>query len=163
MAVQEPQRRRHRPTVQDLGALVFLECSRPAANDPAGVSLRQAELLADPPHLDRRQHALRLNPSLVRRAISNCRSKSEAGCDNLEGYRRRRQLLKRWLPRSRTSSMERTRRSPRLRLRSRPTAAPLRWPGLAEPRSEERRVGKECVSTCSTRGSPYQSKKKQNK
>src|SRR3546814_17552335 len=27
-------------------------------------------------------------------------------------------------------------------------------------RSEERRVGKECVSTCSTRWSPYHSKKK---
>src|SRR3546814_13487400 len=26
-------------------------------------------------------------------------------------------------------------------------------------RSEERRVGKECVSTCSSRGSPYHSKK----
>src|SRR3546814_6495557 len=28
------------------------------------------------------------------------------------------------------------------------------------PRSEERRVGKECVSTCSSRWSPYHSKKK---
>src|SRR3546814_13586750 len=28
-------------------------------------------------------------------------------------------------------------------------------------RSEERRVGKECVSTCRSRGSPYHSKKKQ--
>src|SRR3546814_17350546 len=28
-------------------------------------------------------------------------------------------------------------------------------------RSEERRVGKECVSTCRTRGSPYPIKKKQ--
>src|SRR3546814_11915380 len=28
-------------------------------------------------------------------------------------------------------------------------------------RSEERRVGKECVSTCSSRGSPYHKKKKQ--
>src|SRR3546814_16414042 len=28
------------------------------------------------------------------------------------------------------------------------------------PRSEERRVGKECVSTCRSRGSPYHSKKK---
>src|SRR3546814_12424322 len=28
-----------------------------------------------------------------------------------------------------------------------------------EDRSEERRVGKECVSTCSTRGSPYHTKK----
>src|SRR3546814_15811472 len=26
---------------------------------------------------------------------------------------------------------------------------------LAQPRSEERRVGKECVSTCRARGSPY--------
>src|SRR3546814_11623247 len=30
-------------------------------------------------------------------------------------------------------------------------------------RSEERRVGKECVSTCSSRWSPYHSKKKQQK
>src|SRR3546814_15746024 len=30
-------------------------------------------------------------------------------------------------------------------------------------RSEERRVGKECVSTCRSRGSPYQKKKKKSK
>src|SRR3546814_115020 len=30
-------------------------------------------------------------------------------------------------------------------------------------RSEERRVGKECVSTCRSRGSPYHKKKKKNK
>src|SRR3546814_13211402 len=30
-----------------------------------------------------------------------------------------------------------------------------------EPRSEERRVGKECVSTCRSRWSPYHSTKKQ--
>src|SRR3546814_15766368 len=30
---------------------------------------------------------------------------------------------------------------------------------LEEPRSEERRVGKECVSTCRSRWSPYHSKK----
>src|SRR3546814_14133033 len=30
-------------------------------------------------------------------------------------------------------------------------------------RSEERRVGKECVSTCRSRWSPYHSKKKRNK
>src|SRR3546814_4419377 len=30
----------------------------------------------------------------------------------------------------------------------------------AKPRSEERRVGKECVSTCRSRWSPYHSKKK---
>src|SRR3546814_17196438 len=29
-------------------------------------------------------------------------------------------------------------------------------------RSEERRVGKECVSTCRSRGSPYHKKKKKN-
>src|SRR6056297_1800397 len=33
-------------------------------------------------------------------------------------------------------------------------------PGLENPRSEERRVGKECVSTCRSRWSPHQSKKK---
>src|SRR3546814_19781400 len=32
---------------------------------------------------------------------------------------------------------------------------------LLGPRSEERRVGKECVSTCSSRWSPYHSKKTQ--
>src|SRR3546814_3629667 len=31
---------------------------------------------------------------------------------------------------------------------------------LEEPRSEERRVGKECVSTCRSRWSPYHYKKK---
>src|SRR3546814_11619029 len=31
------------------------------------------------------------------------------------------------------------------------------------PRSEERRVGKECVSTCRSRWSPYHYKKKNNK
>src|SRR3546814_19675192 len=46
----------------------------------------------------------------------------------------------------------------------------LRWLGpvdedalLAAVRSEERRVGKECVSTCRSRWSPYHSKKKKNK
>src|SRR3546814_16059263 len=33
-------------------------------------------------------------------------------------------------------------------------------PETGEYRSEERRVGKECVSTCRSRGSPYNSKKK---
>src|SRR3546814_12961963 len=34
---------------------------------------------------------------------------------------------------------------------------------LAGRRSEERRVGKECVSTCRSRWSPYHSKKKNHK
>src|SRR3546814_11198972 len=34
--------------------------------------------------------------------------------------------------------------------------------GAEESRSEERRVGKECVSTCRSRWSPYHSKKKPN-
>src|SRR3546814_13227117 len=34
---------------------------------------------------------------------------------------------------------------------------------LAQTRSEERRVGKECVSTCRSRWSPYHKKKKQTK
>src|SRR3546814_17509165 len=40
----------------------------------------------------------------------------------------------------------------------------LSWnkPGCASPRSEERRVGKECVSTCRSRWLPYHSKKKKN-
>src|SRR3546814_18233087 len=33
---------------------------------------------------------------------------------------------------------------------------------MAVERSEERRVGKECVSTCRSRWSPYHEKKKQN-
>src|SRR3546814_18885500 len=36
-------------------------------------------------------------------------------------------------------------------------------PGVATRRSEERRVGKECVSTCRSRGSPYHLKKKKSK
>src|SRR3546814_16645167 len=35
----------------------------------------------------------------------------------------------------------------------------LRRNGVARARSEERRVGKECVSTCSSQWSPYHSKK----
>src|SRR3546814_20843620 len=35
-------------------------------------------------------------------------------------------------------------------------------PAGEEQRSEERRVGKECVSTCSSRWSPYHSKNKHN-
>src|SRR3546814_13976402 len=34
---------------------------------------------------------------------------------------------------------------------------------MKEKRSEERRVGKECVSTCRSRWSPYNSKKKKSK
>src|SRR3546814_12474167 len=34
--------------------------------------------------------------------------------------------------------------------------------GLFDKRSEERRVGKECVRTCRSRWSPYHSKKKQS-
>src|SRR3546814_14943467 len=34
----------------------------------------------------------------------------------------------------------------------------MRWLGIA--RSDERRVGQECVSTCSSRGSPAHTKKK---
>src|SRR3546814_15186670 len=40
--------------------------------------------------------------------------------------------------------------------RCRPSPGTGRLPG---PRSEERRVGKECVSPCRSRGSPYHSKK----
>src|SRR3546814_20736821 len=46
-----------------------------------------------------------------------------------------------------------------------PTAEGRRRAGvgwLSTPRSEERRVGKECVSTCRSRWSPYHSKKKQD-
>src|SRR3546814_3861853 len=39
-----------------------------------------------------------------------------------------------------------------------PGAKPAAHPG--RPRSEERRVGKECVSTCRSRWSPYHYKKK---
>src|SRR3546814_19644514 len=40
-------------------------------------------------------------------------------------------------------------------------AAPCAAPALAGGRSEERRVGKECVSTCRSRWSPYNLKKKE--
>src|SRR3546814_19472292 len=39
----------------------------------------------------------------------------------------------------------------------------MRAAGEAGYRSEERRVGKECVSTCRSRWSPYHQKKKNNK
>src|SRR3546814_6409171 len=35
------------------------------------------------------------------------------------------------------------------------TSSPVRPPPPCHPRSEERRVGKECVSTCRSRWSPY--------
>src|SRR3546814_14284269 len=38
-----------------------------------------------------------------------------------------------------------------------------RIPGISLQRSEERRVGKECVSTCRSRWSPYHYKKKKKK
>src|SRR3546814_18621135 len=42
-------------------------------------------------------------------------------------------------------------------------AQPMRGSHVAKAvRSEERRVGKECVSTCRSRWSPYHSKKKKN-
>src|SRR3546814_11302234 len=37
-----------------------------------------------------------------------------------------------------------------------------RWVEVRGPRSEERRVGKECVSTCRSRWSPNHEKKKKN-
>src|SRR3546814_19515363 len=39
----------------------------------------------------------------------------------------------------------------------------MHWQELDRARSEERRVGKECVSTCRSRGSPDHEKKKNNK
>src|SRR3546814_18825914 len=36
------------------------------------------------------------------------------------------------------------------------------WRGIHQTRSEERRVGEECVRTCSSRGSPSHNKKKKN-
>src|SRR3546814_13181027 len=50
-------------------------------------------------------------------------------------------------------------------LRWRPDKAPAQCTRdqlIHEVRSEERRVGKECVSTCRSRWSPYHSKKKKN-
>src|SRR3546814_18965675 len=41
-----------------------------------------------------------------------------------------------------------------------PKAPPTPPPPVFTPRSEERRVGKECVSTCRSRWSPLHSKKK---
>src|SRR3546814_20494877 len=38
---------------------------------------------------------------------------------------------------------------------SSPSPALCQWPLIARLRSEERRVGKECVSTCRSRWSPY--------
>src|SRR3546814_15778699 len=46
------------------------------------------------------------------------------------------------------------------RLRKGPAPSNLPVPEYAFTRSEERRVGKECVSTCQSRWSPYPSKKK---
>src|SRR3546814_18920263 len=47
------------------------------------------------------------------------------------------------------------------RSRKRRVIAPIvQIPGASGKRSEERRVGKECVSTCRSCGSPYHEKKK---
>src|SRR3546814_12393706 len=43
---------------------------------------------------------------------------------------------------------------------SSPSIDRMRYRSSREPRSEERRVGKECVSTCRSRGAPYHKKKK---
>src|SRR3546814_13621454 len=45
---------------------------------------------------------------------------------------------------------------------SRPRAPEQPGPGPVEPRSDERRVGNECVSTCRSRGSHDDLKKKKN-
>src|SRR3546814_1157851 len=56
-------------------------------------------------------------------------------------------VLRRWL---------RHRRPPcRCRRRTSSSGSPTRCGGRAHGRSEERRVGKECVSTCRSRWSPY--------
>src|SRR3546814_7686819 len=39
----------------------------------------------------------------------------------------------------------------------------MQWQVFSKHRSEERRVGKECVSTCRSRWSPYNYKKKKDK
>src|SRR3546814_16199882 len=44
-----------------------------------------------------------------------------------------------------------------------PPLLTTRWPQSPALRSEERRVGKECVSTCRSRLSPYHSKKQKTK
>src|SRR3546814_15216837 len=44
-----------------------------------------------------------------------------------------------------------------------PAVKPIALHMVAEIRSEERRVGRECVRTCRSRGSPYHSKKKHKK
>src|SRR3546814_18340215 len=46
---------------------------------------------------------------------------------------------------------------------TRPQSQGGRGHGLAARRSEERRVGKECVSTCRSRCAPYHSKQKNTK
>src|SRR3546814_11007635 len=52
---------------------------------------------------------------------------------------------------------------PRLRPQPLPRRRQRRLPMTRCCRSEERRVGKECVSTCRSRWSPYHSKKNNNK
>src|SRR3546814_12488470 len=53
-------------------------------------------------------------------------------------------------------------RIPTKLLRMSAMSVSLSCPTGSDGRSEERRVGKECVSTCRSRWSPYHKKKKQN-
>src|SRR3546814_19922420 len=55
--------------------------------------------------------------------------------------------------------------APKSRSRCCPVSASMSLRAWCRPatRSEERRVGKECVSTCRSRWSPYHSKKKKHK
>src|SRR3546814_13345872 len=89
----------------------------------------------------------------------------------LAAYERNLDWFRFWLkseidpaPASAAPSASRRETSPRLPARARGAASaspPARTSGGTATRSDERRVGKECVSTCRSRWSPYHSKKKQ--
>jgi len=54
MPFEHPQEVADRAARKDLAALVFLKCVRPAADEVAGLALREAQRLADAPDLARR-------------------------------------------------------------------------------------------------------------
>jgi len=58
MPLEHPQEVADRAAREDFAALVFLKCVRPAADDLAGLALREAQGLADASDVARRQQML---------------------------------------------------------------------------------------------------------
>src|SRR3546814_20004038 len=103
----------------------------------ADISARDAKALGGRPHV------LRLDPVVIQTTCEYRRQTGEPGFD--------------WGGRELKPREASGQRAQKGHIRG---AAPYKVTGK---RSEERRVGKECVSTCRSRWSPYHSKKNYNK